>query len=202
MSEVRAYDIFKLYQALKLHFSTASYDYFKYHGKVNISEEKFLTRRDKYFFYRAAKKYSIEDFKELLVANFVQDSKKWIGDILREDGELVHLNHKKKIQSLSYIFGSDVSKILANGKLDDLIKIKDDDSHPKLLNMVIGKEIEIETLIILKKIADFFPYWDAKLAQDIMWPDIKRRCDKYEPFLNLDIPALKAVLKKKVVDFT
>ena len=32
---------FALYNALKLHFTSDSYDYFKYHGKTNVSKTTF-----------------------------------------------------------------------------------------------------------------------------------------------------------------
>ncbi len=48
---ISGYEAFGLYQALKLHFTTDSYDYFKYGGKTNISVTEFENRKDNYHFY-------------------------------------------------------------------------------------------------------------------------------------------------------
>ena len=45
-----SYDAYKLYLAIKLHFTTANYDYFKHNAKVNSSLNAFLKRNDRFFF--------------------------------------------------------------------------------------------------------------------------------------------------------
>ena len=52
------YEAFGIYQALKLHFTTDSYDFFKYNGKTNVSVNAFENRKDKYHFYKLSRKYS------------------------------------------------------------------------------------------------------------------------------------------------
>ena len=52
MTENTGFAAFALYNALKLHFTSDSYDYFKYHGKTNVSKQTFTTRKDKYQFYK------------------------------------------------------------------------------------------------------------------------------------------------------
>ena len=49
------FEAYKLYTAIKNHFTTESYDYFKYNGKVRASEHTFETRKDKYMFYKLSK---------------------------------------------------------------------------------------------------------------------------------------------------
>ena len=44
---ISGYEAFGIYQALKLHFTTDSYNYFKYNGKSNISVTVFENRKDK-----------------------------------------------------------------------------------------------------------------------------------------------------------
>ena len=45
------FDVFKVYLAVKLHF-TSNYDYFEYDGKVNCKLETFTKRNDRYFFHK------------------------------------------------------------------------------------------------------------------------------------------------------
>ena len=51
------YESYKLYNALKLHFETDSYDAIKYNFKTSIKPQSFFNRKDKYFFAKLAKTY-------------------------------------------------------------------------------------------------------------------------------------------------
>jgi hypothetical protein len=57
MSENTGFAAYALWNALKLHFTSESYDYFKYKGKMKISDESFLKRRDRFFFAKLERKY-------------------------------------------------------------------------------------------------------------------------------------------------
>ena len=58
------YESYKLYNALKLHFETDSYDALKYNFKTSIKPQSFFNRKDKYFFAKLAKTYGkhLKDF--------------------------------------------------------------------------------------------------------------------------------------------
>ena len=44
------FEVFKAYLAIKLHFTTDTYNYDEYGGKVNCKLETFTKRNDRYFF--------------------------------------------------------------------------------------------------------------------------------------------------------
>ncbi len=50
------YDIYCLYMALKLHYSSDTYDAVKYRFKTNVKPQTFWKRKDRYFFYRVGVK--------------------------------------------------------------------------------------------------------------------------------------------------
>jgi hypothetical protein len=77
------FDVYKTYLAIKLHFQSDSYDYYKYGGKVNAKLETFTRRKDRYFFYKLGTKYGQDDILDFFVANFIADSKRWIGNLLQ-----------------------------------------------------------------------------------------------------------------------
>ena len=68
MSENSGYAAYVMFQSLKLHFSSKSYDYFKYHGKTNTTKDSFEKRKDKYTFYKISRKYTLEDMKDFYVS--------------------------------------------------------------------------------------------------------------------------------------
>ena len=68
---VNGFDVYKIYLAVKLHFTTDSYDYHKYEGKVNCKLETFTKNNARYFFHKLGTKYSKDDILDFFVANFL-----------------------------------------------------------------------------------------------------------------------------------
>lgn len=196
---IDGYEAFGLYESLKLHFTKDSYDFHKYNGKSNISVTSFENRKDKYHFYKLSRKFSKkEDLIEFLVANFVERDGLWVGDLLTEDAEVNYRSRQKILQSLSYEFTDDLTKLF-NG-IDDpneVIKVVDGD-YPVLLTYTLQKETKIETLCILNSILSFLPMWDKKITDTIRWPNLKRKIVKYTAFLPKDVVKYKLILKKVI----
>ena len=179
---VEPFDVYKKYLALKSHFSNKSYDYFKYNGNVKASKNSFETRRDKYFFYKLSKQKNVEEF---LVANFVDGDKDfWIGNLRDDKVAEVYQQYKKRQQSLSYTFKSDLGKMKES--FDDNIIVPPNE-HPYLLRLFLRKDICIETLTILDLLCKIYKYWDKELDGDVVWPGIKQKSLKYRPFMSVDI---------------
>jgi hypothetical protein len=199
MTENSGYAAFTLYNSLKLHFTSKSYDYFKYNGKTNVSTETFLKRKDKYTFYKLSRKYGVEQLKDFYVANFLQGDK-WVGDMAK-DGEEVYTKWQKTQQSLTYTFENDILFMLAEGNSpDSVLKVKSNE-YPLLMRMTQLNQISLETLVILNDILNFFPMWDKKIDDDILWPDFKMKCEKYTPFLHYDKKKFKEILKEKIKEY-
>jgi hypothetical protein len=196
---ITGYESFSLYQALKLHFTTKSYDFFKYGGKSKISVEAFENRKDKYYFYKLSRRLQTkEELIDFLVANFVHDENCWVGNLLDEQSESVYRQRQKVMQSLSYTFQNDCEKIFQNVSNPNEILQSDDGDYPKLLINALQKNISIETLCILNDILNFIPMWDKKISDTIRWPDYKRKIQKYSPFLQYDKTKFKFLLKRVV----
>jgi hypothetical protein len=194
---ITGYEAFGIYNALKLHFTQDSYDYFKYNGKTNVSLSSFENRKDKWHFTKLSKKFN--DKEELIffiVSNLLQNDKFWIGDLLAEDSDVRYLSRKKVLQSLSYFFENDCKKIFEGvANPNELILVNDGD-HPKLLKSFMRKEIEIETLWLLDSILNFVPMWKQKIKDDIVWPNHRLKIVKYRDFLPKDKTKFKVILRK------
>ena len=74
---MNGYDLYGLYQAIKLHFTSEQYNFFQYDGKTRISIDAFQKRRDKFLFHRLARKYRDEEMVPFLVSNFVHSDDNW-----------------------------------------------------------------------------------------------------------------------------
>lgn len=192
------YEAFGLYESLKLHFTKDTYDYFKYNGKINISVQSFENRKDKYFFYKLSRKYTNkEDMIDFLVANFTQNEKVWIGNLLSEDADVAYRQRQKTIQSLSYTFENDCRKMFEELDNPNVILATNGD-YPMLLTKALRKEITFESLCLLNMILKFLPMWESKIADTIRWPEYRRKIVKYTSFLPQDNVKYKLILKKVI----
>ena len=185
---VDPYEVYIKYLALKSHFSDLNYDYFKYNGKVKAWRSTFDTRKDKYFFYKLSKK---KDPIEYLVANFIGSNDFYIGNIRADESDQIYMDYKKRKESLSYVFKSDLSKMKEN--FNDNIVVPDNE-HPYLLRLYMRGDISLETLTLINKCVNIFDYWDKELKDDIMWPDIKLKAIKYDPFMSVDINKYREII--------
>jgi len=188
IKQVDPYEAYVKYLALKSHFSDKNYDFFKYNGKVRAWRTTFETRKDKYFFYKLSKQKEPIDF---MLANFISNDDFYIGDIREDKANETYMEYKKRMQSLSYVFKSDLSKMKEDFN-ENIIVPKNE--HPYLLRLYMRKDICIETLTLIDRCVKMFTYWDKELADDIMWPDIKMKATKYSPFLNVDINKYREII--------
>jgi hypothetical protein len=178
------YEAFSLYHVLKLHFTSDSYDYFKYNGKCNINIETFEKRRDKYHFYKLSRKYERDDYQEFVISALMQNENAWAGTLLEDDTYDKHLKRLAILQALGYTFKNDCAIIREAGGVNSVLKI--DDGYPPLLTMTLQNVTTIETLCILNSFMNFLPVWNRKIADTIRWPMLYRKFVKYAPFVPFD----------------
>jgi hypothetical protein len=196
---VTGYEAFGLYQAVKLHFTTDSYDFLKYGGKSRITVDVFENRKDKYHFYKLSRRLTNkDDLIMFLVANFVNSDGIWVGDLLMEESEAIYRQRQRVIQSLSYIFENDCRKIFEGIDDPNIVLRSEGGDYPKLLTMALRKEIEIETLCLLNKILHFMPLWSKRITDTIRWPEYRRKVEKYAAFIQADTVKYKLILKKVI----
>lgn len=193
------YEAFSLYNSLKLHFSSNSYDYFKYHGKSNISIESFENRKDKYYFYKLSRMQEPEEYIQFLVSNLLIDDKIWVGKLLEEGAIFAYKQRMAVIQSLTYNFQSDCKLLKDNCNDPNELLIVNDGDYPKLLTMTLQKDVGLETLCILNSLMNFLPMWNKKISDTIRWPEFYRKCQKYTPFIPFDKTKMKVVAMKELM---
>lgn len=196
---ITGYETFALYQSIKLHFTTDSYDFFKYGGKSKISISSFENRKDKFYFYKLSRRLqSKDDLIDFLVANFVNDENVWVGNLLDEQSDNIYRQRQKVIQSLFYTFKNDCDKVFDGTDNPNSILQCEDGDYPILLTKSLRKEIAIETLCILNGVLNFFPMWNRKITDTIRWPEYRRKVLKYTPFISYDSTKIKTFLREAV----
>ena len=201
MIENSGFAAYALFHALKLHFTSDSYDYIKYNGKTNVTKTTFSTRKDKYSFYRLSRKFGLTELKDYYLANFLVSDIQWVGDILGPDSEENYKKWQKRIQSLTYTFESDIIKLLDRVDVPNELLMVRKNEFPLLMQCAQQGDITIETLIILDDIMNFFPMWEKQIYDDIVWPNFKMKCQKYKAFLHYDKEKFKQILKEKIKEY-
>lgn len=185
------FESYKLYNALKLHFET-DYDAVKYNFKSNVSSQSFFKRRDKYFFAKIAKQYE-KDLKGYYIANF-KHGVSYVGEMVNEVGEKNYIEHKKTLESLTRVFQNDINKLSEQKmEFDDLFKSQDG-QHPLIIQLWMQEEITLETVVILNSLIGFIPRESKKISDTLIWPDIKRKIEKYTPFVNFNSTKCKLII--------
>ena len=188
------FESYKLYNALKLHFESDSYDALKYNFKTSVKATSFFKRKDKFFFAKLAKTYE-KDLKEFYIANFKNDVK-YVGDMLNEGGERYYRDHKKVMESLSYQFENDVNKLHEMDVEFDSLLEAEENNHPLIVRLWMQDEILLETVVILDALTGFVERENKKISDTIIWPDIYRKIMKYKPFVKFNRDKCINLLKK------
>ena len=176
------FESYKLYNALKLHFETDSYDAVKYNYKSNITHNSFFKRKDKYFFAKLARNYE-KDLLNYYVANF-KNGVSYVGDMIDESAEKNYSDHKRIQESIHRVFSIDINKLNDQEQKFDKLFESDNGQLPLVIKLWMQEEISLETIVILNSILGFVPRESKKITDTIIWPDIHRKIEKYTPFVN------------------
>ena len=194
------FDVYKTYLAVKLHFASDTYDYYKYGGKVNAKLETFTKRKDRYFFHKLSTKYAESDILDFFVANFLADSKRWIGNLLANDGRGVYLDYKKRKESFIYHFKQDCGTIVSDFSrrslsFDDGF-LCPNGQHPRMLRLLIQKKVSYQTAVVLNHFLGFTKNWDKEITEKIVWPEISLKVARVKPFINFNATECKLIMKE------
>jgi hypothetical protein len=206
MSENTGFAAYSMFHALKLHFTSDNYDYFKYHGRTNVSKQTFANRKDKYSFYKLSRKYDLNELRDFYVANFVSEDIQWVGDLSGSNGEENYAKWQKTQQSLTYNLESDTIYLFDSvdgaefWSMDDYFK-PIDGGWPMLITKLMHNKIKLETVCVLVDILGCMPRWEKQITEDIIWPAYHRTIKKYTPFIQYDKEKFKKFLKEKIKEY-
>ena len=190
-------EVYRLYLSLKLHFTTDTFDYFKYGNAAKASQHSFDSRRDKFFFVKLSRTFKEDELREFFVANMIVEDKVYPATLVRE-GAKNYQEYIKRKQSLAYNFKEDVITLHdISQKFDKLFTIEG--VHPPLLKAHLGGKISIETLAIFNKIFQYVGNFDKDIKEDIVWKPLRNRVMKYEPFISIDKGKYKNIIKTQFV---
>jgi len=192
------FDAYRCYLSLKNHFTKDHYDYHKYRGKTRATVQAFYKRKDRFWFEKFARSKNDKEVEEFFVSNFIYSTDPatmWIGEMIKE-GDGRYTEWKKKVQSLSYIFKEETESVFDNRKVDDVFNCSK--GHPPILKSYLGGSTSLESMVIYDIIFGYGKDFDKRL-NDPVWETVSRKIKKYKPFLNINVPHYKKILKEVVI---
>ena len=95
---------------------------------------------------------------EYFVSNFFHNSKTWIGNLVRADGEhYIQQMEESIINLLRTILGAIAYYLIIvindnSIRFDDLFNVSNGQQHPKLLRLLLSEQISVQSVIILDKV--------------------------------------------------
>ncbi len=187
------FEVYKMYLALKLHFTSDTYDYFQYGGSAKASQRSFDQRKDKFFFVKLSRKFKDFELRDFFVANFLAEDKVYPATLVRE-GAKNYAEYIKRKESLSYRFKEDVGTLYdLQEDFEGLFNVSS--VHPPLVKAYLGGRITIETLTIFNKVFHFISHFDKTIRDEIVWKPLRNKVVKYDPFLSVDVGKYKSIVQ-------
>lgn len=178
---IEPFEVYKLYLALKLHFTKKEYDITQTKGAVKVKQETFLKRKDLTAIRKLARDYKRSEIIDFLVSNFVS-GEKW-GGLFDVEANRVYKDWLSRKAKREYIFEQDVAKIeleMQKNSIDNPF-VEKNSQHPLTFKLYFANMITIETVVLLDKVFNFV---DID-TDDVFIGDISLIIKKYRPFVKL-----------------
>lgn len=183
------YNTFQVFNAVKLHFTTLKYDFFKYSGKSKFGEAQYANAKGKFYFEKlGAAHHNRKDLVNFFVANFVDNtSKTFIGEFLDDECDDCYRDWQRRNQALFKYFTDDCHTIKAfYNEFDVCYKdmfFEQEGKFPAMFGLFNNDNISFETLVVLNKLTDFVNKRNYINPLSIR---TKLRLKKYENFVKVD----------------
>ena len=194
------FESYKLYQALKFHFTQKKYDFIKFRGKIKTDGKTFDARNDKYFFHLLAKRYG-KDLRDFYIANFATGDDVWIGDLLGEQYNTVYTEWLKRKQTVTKVFTEDVQTLVEfmtekETSFIELITTPDGNNLPIIVRLFEQGYISMETIVFINALTQFVEKVDIKHP---FWKDKKLLITKYQSFVDVsDLGKFASILRNGI----
>lgn len=195
------FDAWKIYQAIKLHYQSRSYNYFKYHGKVKNDWNRFVKEKQKRIFTGLARKYK-SNYEYFIAVSFLKNPDiKWVGELYENEYQEWFYESVKYIETQPRQFSLDIQSIITIGKQNEVTRFIDmliptENKLPPIVKLHKAGLTKIETSVTLNIILNWVDNICISI-DDPLWEYEKHRMTCFSPFIypKLNLDKLKHNLK-------
>jgi hypothetical protein len=188
------YKVWKLYMAVKLHFTTNQFNVFNNRGHVKGARDTFYSRNDRFIFEKLARKFPTErDVIQYFVANFAYGNTEVVYEPGEGERNLTTWNKRK--ESISQVFENDLHTISLHLEKEGLsekhLYEKSSGDFPELFKLYLGGYVTIEGMVILNSYVNYIarvsPQLNLLLGEECL------RIDKCKGFVKFNAERLLQV---------
>lgn len=179
-----AFECYTLYLALKRHFTTKAYDFFKYNGAVKCSEKSFFIRKDQKAFLKMSRQ---RDPKGYCIGNMIYNKSMWAGEFVDE----YFTEFQKYRDNGTYWFKQDLSRL--RSELSSNLDINDTNHIPYIIHQLNLGNINIFTACVFEMIFKCDKVWSSN-SQYFVFKDTSQKVLKSYMFFDIDIDKYRAIL--------
>lgn len=178
---------FKLYTAIKLHFTNPKFDVFVNRGRVRGSYETFNQRNDRLLFERLARQCTNErELIKFIAANFMYHNPNFV---YSDDGEKFYKEYNRRRQSITRIFEDDLTTVGCTTP-----------SH--LIQIYLRNEVTLEFMVIINEFEGTFNKLKSIGHLNLMFNDELLILEKSRKFVHFDMSRVEKVYKRFQEDTT
>jgi hypothetical protein len=185
---MKPFEAYKIYLAMRLHFTSPKYDIVKSKGAVRASEYTFMQKKERFTFAKVASRYTKPQFVSLLAANFAAGDR-YGGMYQLGQADSVYKEWMKRTESLTYRYKQELELLSSEYGNPKLIApecfwrlVREDESHPPLIHCYLAKQVSLETLVIFNKL---FQFTDKTEVTDPVIEEVISLVRKYSPFVRV-----------------
>lgn len=174
----RAFNVYCVFMAIKLHFTTKDFDYSLYGPMNSYKFETFLAKGSvAKQFARLARRFEStagDVMENYIIANFIKSPKTWVTTLLTKQAQANYNEYRKLYENFSYNFLEHFERFMIPAIQERNMKFMEyvrgnGQGHPALLTDIITKRYPIWFLVGLNKIIGFIALYDNILKDDIYW---------------------------------
>jgi len=183
------FDAWRIATTIKMHFEQEKFDAIRFNFKArNLTPRVYESRRERYFFEKIANKLrNEEEVKRYTFANILfRNDFSWTGNMLDEP----YVEYLKRVQGFGYRFKSDLAKFTQRS-LDSLL-VPVNGNIPTLVKSYLEGNVMMESVIAVNAMTGFVDRVSRKVADTMLWPEVRLKLSKATPFIGKDIDLVKA----------
>ena len=180
--EDKGFQAYNLYLSIRAHFHGGTgkdYDITKAPKQLRVSDENYSKKASIASMFRIlTERNDYDTIHDIIVSNFANGDK-YGGMPFDSNAMDVYKDWVSRRNKRSYQFEQDLNSIYDRMKQDNIEDCTVDSGHPLIIKMLLGKQIALETVVIINRELNFID--DYK--DDLILKDTCLTVIKYTPFL-------------------
>lgn len=187
---MKAYDAYVAWIAIRNHFASPSYDYFKYNGKTRANAQSFENRQDKWVFLKFSRQRDPVNF---IAANMIFNPDSYIGSY----NVSFQNEFDKYVENGEYWFRKDLNQLKTS--FNDNFVVDSSNSMPYLLQLLKSDKISIFTACVFETLINCDSKW-SKTPQYMIFRNLSLKIHKSAGFFKIKSDKYKVIVLKHFND--